>query len=68
MATITRTADGDILDVICQRHYGHLLGTVEAVLEANPGLASLAQPYRAGLQILLPDLPAAKAETIRLWS
>lgn len=36
MATICRTSSGDLLDVICQHHYGHLNGTVEAVLEANP--------------------------------
>jgi phage tail protein X len=30
--------------VICQHYYGHLNGTVEAVLEANPDLAREAQP------------------------
>lgn len=68
MATIMRTTDGDILDTLCHRHYGHLNGTVEAVLEANPGLAEIPQPYSSGVLILLPDLPAARAETIRLWS
>ncbi|NHN77682.1 phage tail protein [Azotobacter chroococcum] len=63
-----RTADGDILDTLCHRHYGHLNGTVEAVLDANPGLAEIRQPYSSGVEILLPDLPAVKAETIRLWS
>ncbi|HAF91229.1 MAG TPA: phage tail protein [Pseudomonas sp.] len=68
MATITRTADGDVLDTLCHRHYGHLTGTVEAVLAANPGLSSVPQPYSAGQLILLPDLPAQKSETVRLWS
>ncbi|MCG9015191.1 tail protein X, partial [Laribacter hongkongensis] len=31
MAKTIRTCDGDILDVICRIHYGHLAGTVEAV-------------------------------------
>ncbi|MGE4336268.1 MAG: tail protein X [Pigmentiphaga sp.] len=68
MATITRTADGDVLDTLCHRHYGHLTGTVEAVLAANPGLPAVPQPYPAGLLILLPDLPVQKSETVRLWS
>ncbi|WP_169531269.1 tail protein X [Azotobacter chroococcum] len=68
MATTLRTADGDVLDTLCYRHYGHLNGTVEAVYEANPGLANIAQPYSSGLLILLPDLAAAQAETVRLWS
>ena len=41
MATTIKTSDGDVLDRLCHQHYGHLMGTVEAVLEANPGLAAL---------------------------
>lgn len=67
MATTCRTSDGDVLDTLCQHYYGHLSGTVEAVLQANPGLADEAQPYRAGLLIHFPDLPAASVETIMLW-
>ncbi|VVP54982.1 hypothetical protein PS880_05621 [Pseudomonas fluorescens] len=32
MATTYRTSDGDLLDTLCQHYYGHLNGTVEAVL------------------------------------
>lgn len=39
MAMICRTSDGDVLDAICFHYYGHLSGTVEAVLGANPGLS-----------------------------
>ncbi|MBH3358771.1 tail protein X [Pseudomonas guariconensis] len=67
MATTCRTSEGDLLDTLCQRYYGHLTGTVEAVLQANPGLADEAQPYRAGLLILFPDLPITSVETIMLW-
>lgn len=35
MATTCRTSDGDLLDTICHNYYGHLGGTVEAVLDAN---------------------------------
>ncbi|MDU8428322.1 tail protein X [Pseudomonas syringae pv. actinidifoliorum] len=67
MATICRTSDGDILDTVCFNYYGHLKGSVEAVLDANQGLADVVQPYRAGLVITLPDLPAPLDETVMLW-
>ncbi|WP_172685792.1 tail protein X, partial [Pseudomonas savastanoi] len=43
MATICRTSDGDILDTVCFNYYGHLKGSVEAVLDANQGLADVVQ-------------------------
>lgn len=67
MATTCRTSDGDLLDTLCYHAYGHLGGTVEAVLDANQGLADEAQPYRAGLVIVLPDLPAPTEEVVMLW-
>lgn len=67
MATTCRTSEGDVLDVLCQHYYGHLKGTVEAVLNANQGLSDEPQPYRAGLLILLPDLPAPTEAQVQLW-
>jgi len=67
MATRCRTSDGDLLDTICNNYYGHLVGTVEAVLDANQGLADEAQPYRAGVLIVLPDMPAPTEEVVMLW-
>ncbi|AUZ46880.1 tail protein X [Pseudomonas orientalis] len=67
MATTCRTSDGDMLDVICNNFYGHLNGSVEAVLDANQGLADEPQPFRAGVVIVLPDLPAPAEEGISLW-
>ncbi|MEL7940962.1 tail protein X [Pseudomonas delhiensis] len=67
MAKTCRTSDGDLLDTLCYQVYGHLNGTVEAVLEANPGLADRPQPLPAGVQILMPDLPAAVDEQVLLW-
>ncbi|KPY99148.1 Tail protein X [Pseudomonas syringae pv. spinaceae] len=67
MATICRTSNGDLLDTLCQHYYGHLNGSVEAVLDANQGLADEPQPYRAGVQILLPDLQVKSEEAIHLW-
>jgi phage tail protein X len=68
MATTCRTSDGDLLDTICHNYYGHLDGCVEAVLDANQGLADEDQPYRAGVVILLPDLPQPVTEAITLWN
>ena len=67
MAMTCRTSDGDLLDVLCQHYYGHLNGSVEAVLGANQGLADEPQPYRAGVLIVLPDLPVTTEALLQLW-
>ncbi|MCW2267764.1 Phage Tail Protein X [compost metagenome] len=67
MATICRTSDGDLLDTLCQHYYGHLNGSVEAVLDANQGLSDEPQPFRAGVLIALPALPPAAEATVQLW-
>lgn len=67
------TKQGEMLDEICFRFYGRTAGTVEAVLEANPGLSALPPVFEEGTTIVLPDLgltgdrPTTK-ETVRLWS
>jgi len=55
------------LDTICHNFYGHLSRSVELVLDANPGLAGEPQPFRAGLLIVLPDMPVATEEVVMLW-
>ncbi|VVN89307.1 hypothetical protein PS706_01772 [Pseudomonas fluorescens] len=67
MAMICRTSDGDLLDTLCYQHYGHLNGTVEAVLAANRLLADESQPLRVGLLITFPDLPEPFGEQVQLW-
>lgn len=63
-----RTKDGDMVDAICHRHYGRTAGVVEAVLEANPGLADEGSVLAAGVAILLPDLPDPEPdEGVSLW-
>ena len=60
-----------MLDLICRRYYGtERGGTVEAVLEANTGLAELGPVLPAGVLITLPELqaPAQAEQPIRLWS
>ena len=70
------TKDGDMVDLICYRHYRHYGRTAtvtEAVLVANFGLAARGPVLPAGVEIILPDFgtpeqrPVEK-ETIRLWS
>ena len=56
-----------MLDTICQSYYGHLNGTVEAVLDANQGLADEVQPFRAGVVIYLPDWVVPSDEGVMLW-
>ncbi|MGQ7939070.1 tail protein X [Paraburkholderia sp. D1E] len=68
MAKIIRTSDGDVLDEICYAVYGSLAGTVEAVYEANPGLADHEQPFVAGITITLPDVDVPRNEPVQLWT
>jgi len=64
-----RTRDGDMLDALCQQHYGRAAGAVEAVLTANPGLANIGAILPAGIVIELPALPAPARtrHTVKLW-
>ena len=64
-----RTIDGDMLDVICLNHYGHANRYVEAVLNANPGLADQGPVLPAGIIIVLPDLTELNHQevVVRLW-
>ncbi|WGS42165.1 tail protein X [Burkholderia sp. JSH-S8] len=47
---------GETLDALCWRHYGSTAGTVEAVLEANPGLAELGVVLPMGTVVDMPKL------------
>lgn len=69
MATAYRTRDGDSVDWICWRAYGRLsAGLVEAVLEANPGLADNGPLLPGGLRITLPEIERPTASRrVRLW-
>ncbi len=66
---IYRTKDGDVLDLICRKHYGDAPYQVEAVLAANIGLAAKGPVLHSGILIDLPELPelAPEKPTIRLW-
>jgi len=69
MTRYTATAT-ERLDLICWRHYGHLSGTVEAVL-ALPANAHLRHLDIAllpeGVQLTLPPAPARQPPSPRVF-
>lgn len=52
---------GDTVDALCWRHYGRTDGTVEAVLEANAGLADFGVVIPAGTIVYLPDIDTVES-------
>lgn len=69
MAEQRRTQQHDTVDALCWRHYGRTAGVVEAVLDANPGLADHGAVLPAGLLVILPELQTAAPERpmVNLW-
>ena len=68
MATQIRTLQAETVDALCWRHYGRTRCAVEAVLQANPGLASCGPILPQGILVLMPTLPApAPKTTVSLW-
>lgn len=53
-----RANQGETVDALCWRVYGRTDGVVEAVLEANPGLADLGLLLPLGCEIDMPDVSA----------
>jgi phage tail protein X len=68
MATVI-ASQGDTLDALCWRHYGRTAGVVEAVLDANPGLADLGPVLPHGQSVELPDQapPVTTQTVVQLW-
>lgn len=69
MATVYRTRQNDMVDMICRATYGDESGYVERVYDANPGLSELPMVLPTGTLIVLPDLPQAAAvvPVVSLW-
>lgn len=63
------TKGGEMIDEIAWRHYGHQIGTAEAVQEANRGLAALGPLLPSGVTIVLPDLaaPSSASTPVKLY-
>lgn len=65
---IIRANQNETLDALCWRHYGRTAGVVEAVLEANPGLADLGPNLPQGHPVTLPDAaPQPEQQAVTLW-
>lgn len=67
--TWVRAAQNEMIDLIVWRFYGRTAGLVEAVLEANPGLADLAPFLPLGQPVFLPDVPkqTQSKTVVQLW-
>lgn len=63
-----RAREHDTLDALCHRHLGRTAGTVEATLDASPGLAKRAADLGAGEPVRLIAAPKAAKQLIQLWS
>ena len=65
---LARARQDDTVDSLCWRHYGATQGMVEAVLQANPGLAGLGPVLPQGLEVRMPMVTAKPIQTvIQLW-
>ncbi|MFS4437838.1 tail protein X [Paracoccaceae bacterium GXU_MW_L88] len=65
-----RSHEGDVLDLICRKHYGAGKYSVEAVLNHNPGLAEHGPVLPRGVLIDLPEeleVTAEQKNVVRLW-
>ncbi|CAB5653258.1 Phage Tail Protein X [Pseudomonas putida] len=69
MASQLRTQQNDTVDALCWRHYGRTAGVVEAVLDANPGLADRGAVLQAGVLVNLPEIQtsAPERQMVNLW-
>jgi phage tail protein X len=64
------TAQGDMVDALAWLNYGYVAGAAEAILAANPGLASQPPVLPENLTITLPSAGAVvppPKQTINLW-
>ncbi len=70
MPATYETRENDVLDEVVWRYYGRQdNGLVEAVLEANRGLAEFGPLLPAALEIILPDAPTPEpAQRLQLFS
>ncbi len=62
-----RSKGGDVLDLVCHRYYGDTPHRVEAVYDANPGLAAHGPVLPAGIVIDMPEAQPIEPRAIRLW-
>lgn len=63
------TSQGDTADYIAWKYYGNQdAGTVEALIDANKGLADYGPELPAGVEITLPVIATpTTTQGVRLW-
>ncbi|WP_421424157.1 tail protein X [Agrobacterium rosae] len=63
------TRQGETVDLACLAHYGRTAKVVEAVIEANPGLAALGVVLPIGTTIIMPIIASTSTERrlVSLW-
>lgn len=70
MTRQVRARQGDTLDAVLYRVYGHTGGVTEAALQLNPGISRMGPELPEGTPINMPGAPAARHEkkrTLQLW-
>ena len=69
MAGTYITRQGETVDLACWRFYGKTSGTVEAVLDANPGLSGKGLILPIGTIITMPNIAGSRTATplVKLW-
>ena len=69
MSNTYTTRQGETVDLACLGHYGRTEKVVEAVLEANPGLAALGVVLPLGTTIIMPAMPSTTTQPrlVSLW-
>ncbi|WP_041796046.1 tail protein X [Pararhodospirillum photometricum] len=65
-STTLYAQQGDTVDLVCLRHYGDTR-LVEAVFDANPGLAALGHRLPLGTPVTLPERVVTPTPGYRLW-
>ena len=62
---VVRAQQKDTVDLLAYRHYGDT-DMVEAILEANPGLAKYGTHLPHGLQVKLPERKVTPSRGVNL--
>lgn len=62
-----RARQHEMLDALAWRTMGMTAGSMEAALDANPGLAKLGPHMPMGLAVRLVNVPQPPRETVNLW-
>lgn len=67
--TTYTTKQGEMVDAICQRHYGRTKDVTEMVLAANPGLAAMGPVLPFATRVVLPAMQekTRRRPLVGLW-